>query len=164
MVYLINSEFMYKRSFMSAEENASSVRYNPEKGLFHSILRQKSVVDEFYHENHKPAYDKLESVSYVDPIIMLFNQERIDNLGSMAAKELLDSLANKSDSIVELRKKCSDEDLLSMIKSRYLQTPSEIMAYCRFIEGNVDSFNSEVKQLLEQQKQQTQIVEPPKTE
>ena len=156
---------MYKRSFISAEDNASSVRYNPEQGLFHSILRQVSVVDEFYHENHKPAYDNLESVSYVDPIIMLFNQERIDNLGSMAAKELLDSLANKSDSITELRKKCSDEDLLSMIKSRYLQTPSEIMAYCRYIEGNVDSFNAEVKALLEQQQQSQQtIVEPPKSE
>ena len=155
---------MYKRSFISAEDNASSVRYNPEQGLYHSILRQKSAVDEFYHENHKPAFDKLESVSYVDPIIMLFNQERIDNLGSMAAKELLDSLANKSDSIVELRKKCSDEELLSMIKSRYLQTPSEIMAYCRYIEGNVDSFNAELKQLVEHQQQQTQIVEPSKSE
>lgn len=113
------------------------------------ILRAPSVVDEFYFEKTAPSDDTMESVSVVDPIIMLFNQERIDSMGQMAAKQFIDSLAPKSNSLDELRKQCSDEDLMQMIKSKHLQSPAEILAWCRYMNENVETFNSEVQKLVE---------------
>ena len=119
---------MYKRNILTADDNAANVQHNQSAVLMHSELYQPSPVDEFYTESVIPV-DGSECVFHVDPLIMLFNQQRIDNLGSLTAKQFLDSLQQKESSLSELRKKCSDDDLMAMMKSRYLQTPSEIMSY-----------------------------------
>lgn len=149
---------MYKRRFITAEENAAHVNYNISVGVRHIVLREKSIVDEFYQEVCKPYDDNLESISFVDPIVVLYNQERLDNLGTMGVKAFLDSLQQRESSLSDLRSKVSDDDLLSMIKSRHLQSPSEITAWCRYIENNIEAFHKEVQEFVKQQQQQT--VEP----
>lgn len=156
---------MNKRRFITAEDNAANVNYNVSVGVRHFILREVSPVDDFYQEVCKPCDDSMESISFVDPIVILFNQERLDNLGTMGVKAFLDSLQQRESSLSDLRSKVSDDDLLSMIKSRHLQSPSEITAWCRYIENNVEAFNKEVQELVKQQQQQT--IEPsiePQTE
>lgn len=135
------------------------------------ILRAPSVVDEFYFEKTAPSDDTIESVSVVDPIIMLFNQDRIESMGQMAAKQFIDSLAPKSNSLDELRKNVSDEDLMCMIKSKHLQSPAEILSWCRYMKENIDTFNSEVQKMVAEKQaeeaakaQQGQNSEPPKSE
>lgn len=125
------------------------VSFNSNIGIRHSILRTASVVDEFYFEECNPSDDSMKSVSVCDPIVILFNQQRLDNLGVTAAKSFLDSLAPKSNALSELRSKCSDEDLMSMVKSRHLQSPAEILSWCRYMQNNIDKFNSEVQKLVE---------------
>lgn len=136
-----------KRRNLTPQENAKNINIPMEFGLRHSILRQESVVDEFYFEKCKPSDDDKESVSIVDPILILFNQERLDNMGASAAKKFLDSLSPQSNDLSELRSKCSDEDLIQMVKSRHLQSPAEILHWCRYMNENVDKFNSEVARL-----------------
>ena len=89
----------------------------------------------------------------------------------MAAQQFIESLAPKSNSLEELRKQCSDEDLMRMIKSKHLQSPAEILSWCRYLNENVESFNSEVQKLLEAKQaeehakaQQGQNIEPLKSE
>ena len=149
MVYLINVKFM-KREIKSAIDNAKALQLNLESGLRHSILREASVVDEFYLEKCCND-DGTESISFVDPIRVLFNQERLNNMGVSAGKAFLDSLMPQSDALAELRGKCSDDDLLCMVKSRHLQSPAEILSWCRYMQSNVDAFNSEVQKLVEAQ-------------
>lgn len=145
-----------KRRNLTPQENSANIEFNVELGAAHCVLREESVVDEFYFESHKPSDDCCESVSFVDPIIMLFNQERLDNMGSTAAKAFLDSLTPKSNSLSELRKQCSDDDLMKMIKSRHLQSPAEILHWCRYIEDNIEEFNNEVAKLQAEQQAQEQ--------
>ena len=140
---------LFKRQFKRIGECISGMHVNTELGIRHSVLREPSVVDEFYFEKHRPSDDCMESFSVVDPIIILFNQDRIENMGVTAAKQFLDSLQPKSNSLAELRKNCSDEDLVSMIKSKYLQSPAEILAWCRYMKENINTFNSEVQKLAE---------------
>lgn len=154
MVYLINFRIMYTRHFLTPEENVEkNIQFDPTCDLRHTVLRNASVVDEFYRESITNT-DGSESVSFLDPIYVLFNQQRLNSLGTTAAQSFLDSLQPQSDSLAELRKKCSDEDLLQMVKSRHLQSPSEILAWCRYMEQNVDTFNREVQTLIEAQKQE----------
>lgn len=139
-----------KRRNLTPAQNAENLDFNMQYGLHHAILRTESVVDEFYFEECNPSDDDMKSVSICDPIIMLFNQERLDNMGASAVKNFLDSLAPQSSDLVELRKQCSDEDLMSMMKSRHLQSPAEILHWCRYMQQNVDQFNSEVARLQAQ--------------
>lgn len=140
-----------KRRLMIPEDNSKNVVYIQSCGIFHTQLYESSAVDEFYTEV-VTTMDKKETVFHVDPLIMLFNQERLENIGSMGAKQFLDSLSQKDDSLKELRSKCTDDQLMDMLKSRYLQTPSEVMAYCRYIEGNIEQFNTDLKAAVERQK------------
>ena len=142
---------MYTRRFITIEENVTkNIKFDSTCDLRHTVLREASVVDEFYKESITNA-DGSKSVSFLDPIYILFNQQRLNSLGTTAAQSFLDSLQPQSDSLAELRKKCSDDDLMKMVKSRHLQSPSEILAWCRYMESNVDKFNVELQELVRQQ-------------
>ena len=150
-----------KRRFINPEENTAVLI---PIDLKCTELREPSVVDEFHRD---PIFNENgeESVSFSDPIYILFNQQRLNKLGSSATQSFFDSLQPKSDALAELRNKCSDDDLMKMVKSRHLQSPAEILAWCRYMEQNVDTFNKEVQSLVEAQAQQEKekasaIVEP----
>lgn len=150
-----------KRRNLTPAENSKNVEFI-EYGLRQVILREPSVVDEFFREKSISSDDSCECVGIVDPIIMLFNQERLNQLGAMGAKQFLDSLSPRSNPLKELRKKCSDDDLMCMIKSKHLQSPAEILAWCRYMDSNVDTFNNEVQEILKQKEESlpTANVEP----
>lgn len=151
---------MFKRRNLTPKDNAVAFEKTSDVGLRQVILREPSVVDEFYFEECRPSDDSQPSFSVVDPIIVLFNQQRLDNMGVTAAKAFIDSLVPKSNALAELRQKCSDEDLMSMVKSRHLQAPAEILSWCRYMQQNIDTFNSEVQKLVEaRQAEEQQKVE-----
>lgn len=141
---------MYKRRLITISDNLSNVRFDLTTSLKNTVLRDPSVIDEFYYDKTINS-DGSESISVVDPIYILFNQERLNSLGATAAQSFLDSLQPKSDALAELRKKCSDEDLMKMMKSRHLQSPAEILSWCRYMQQNVDTFNKEVQAFIEEQ-------------
>lgn len=147
---------MYKRRFVDPEKNGSELKFNKTCDLRNVVLRDPSVIDEFYI-NKMTNPDGSESVQHVDPIFVLFNQQRFESLGTSAAQHFLDSFQQSSDSLAELRKKCSDDDLMKMIKSKYLQSPAEILAWCRYMDANVEEFNKEVQTLIEAQKQEQSV-------
>ena len=103
------------------------------------------------------------AISYSDPIYLLFNQQRLEKNGSFAIQQWLQSLQSSSSSqLSQLRSKCTDEDLISMIKSRHIQSPSELKSWLDYCSSNIEQFNSELALLQEQQSQST--IEPTKTE
>ena len=146
---------METRRRITIQDNCNNVVFDLDSTLKTTILRECDVCDEFYMEKTMNP-DGTESISVHDPIYILFNQERLDRLGSASAQKFLDSLQPKSDALAELRLKCSDEDLMSMMKSRHLQSPAEVLAWCRYMESNIDKFNAEVKALVEAQSVTTQ--------
>lgn len=124
------------------------------------VLRQSEPTDGFCREE----IDSPEGVvtRITDPVHMLLNQERLDQIiGKTAAQTFIDSFRNQqNDPFAELRAKCSDEDLKKMVKSRHLQAPAEILAWCKYMKDNVDTFNAELKQLVEaEQAKQTEKAE-----
>lgn len=127
-------------------------------GLDHTNYRQSSVVDEFYRDPSISICTGKELVHYQDPIYLLFNQERLNNvLGYDSAKQFLDSLnAATRDSLAQLRTQCSDEDLLATIKDRRLQKPCEIMAWARYCENNMDKFQKHVSDAVAKQQAEEQ--------
>lgn len=110
---------------------------------------QPSLVTSFYKEESISSESGEPMVVYHDPIYMLFNQQRLSKLGAGAVEMWLQQMIqSKANPLAELRKECSDEDLVNMIKSRHLQSPSEILSWSRLMMSKMDEFKSEVAQLL----------------
>lgn len=148
MVYLINFIFMrrcvYKNNKKSFGFNYLGLSFN------NIVVRNCTPIDSFYTECSQSSDDGSECIAYTDPIRMIFNQQRLSQLGQMGLDAWLDSLRNtKKDPLAELRKKCSDADLKEMIKSRHIQQPSEVMAWVQYCQSNMQTFESEVAKKVE---------------
>lgn len=85
-------------------------------------------VDEFTFEKVIcPGCD--ESISITSDVAMLFNQQRLDRCSKDLLLDYFDSLSRSSSALSELRSKLNDDQLISIVKSRYIQSPSELLAY-----------------------------------
>lgn len=79
-------------------------------------------------------------------VSLLFNQERLnETLGRDGIKHFFDSLSSRSVPLTELRSKISDEDLANICKSRYLQQPSEILAWSEYLNNNYSDLLSQIR-------------------
>lgn len=143
MVYLIKFTVMIKKGFCNKNSYVFVLG-----DLSSSVPVEKSLVDSFYTEVHD-SKDGKKSVSFHDPIRMLFNQERLDQLGPAAVQRWLETLQQaKSSPINELRKHCDDNMLMELIKSRHVQSMSELQAYAEYHSQNMNEFKSEVQKLI----------------
>lgn len=102
-------------------------------------------VDEFTYEKVSvPGSD--DSVTLTSDISMLFNQQRLDRCSRDSLLQYFDGLARTSSDFSALRSKLSDDQLISIVKSRYLQSPSELLAYS---EGLVREYGVELASLAQ---------------
>lgn len=122
-----------------------------------SSLPLPSLIDSFMHQ--KVTYfdgdKKKEATCYVNDIYFLFNQRRLSSAGVDTINAWLNTLTPKSDALSELRKKCTDEQLMQLCKSRYIQSPSELLAWSEYLLHNyTDLLSAAEQQVLQQQQQQ----------
>lgn len=98
-----------------------------------TVYCEPSPVDMFLFQTGKAPHSSKESVTITSDLYMLFNQERLDR---MSLQSLVDHFANipQSDtSISALRSKLSDEQLASFVKSRYIQSRSELLSWSQYL-------------------------------
>lgn len=126
MAYLINLNVMFTKRRTSPHEYNRIERGNLDQNF--SNFYVSSPVDEFTKEIVLND-DGSESVTLTSDIAMLFNQERLDKCSRESLLSYFDSLAVSSPSLSTLRSKLTDDQLISIVKSRFLQSPSELIAY-----------------------------------
>ncbi len=111
----------------------------------HTNIVQRSPVDVVRYDVIEHS-DGAKCVVSFNDIALLFNQERLSNLGTDGVKNFLDNLQKRSGSLANLRKKCSDKDLLALCKSRYIQTPSELLAWSNYLDANYTQLIQQIKE------------------
>ena len=79
------------------------------------------------------------SIRVTSDIYMLFNQQRLDKLTRAQLVEYFDNLSVSEPKMSDLRKKMSDDQLCSFVKSRFIQTPSELMALSQYLMSSQDA-------------------------
>lgn len=102
-----------------------------------TCLRCSSPVETFYKQDVPCVHGKNDAVSYRTDIYMLFNQQRLDR---MTLSQLTDYLDNQTptNGLSQLRSKMKDEQLHQFIKSRYIQSPSELMAWSEYLSSEFE--------------------------
>lgn len=118
---------------------------NVHQCISHTFVRQPSLVDSFYREDVVDPVTGLDCKVFHNPLYMLFNQERLDRMGAESVQQWIQSMTNAGNSqLSEVRKKCTDEDLLHMVRSRHIQHPAEFERYLDELNSRADKFNSEI--------------------
>lgn len=88
--------------------------------------------------------DGKNSIRVTSDIYMLFNQKRLDKLTRAQLIEYFDSLSVSESKMSDLRKKMTDDQLCSFVKSRFIQTPSELMAWSQYLMSSQNAMISAV--------------------
>lgn len=127
--------FNAKRIF---KDKTQPVKAVTSKDLRVSAFYQPSPVDDFLCSSHENAHCD-ESMRMTSDIYMLFNQQRLDKLSRAALVEHFDSMQVRDDSLRSLRSKMTDEQLVTMVKSRFIQSNSELLSWSRYINSLADS-------------------------
>lgn len=106
------------------------------KELKQSEFLENSPVNEFCFER----LDKngIEVVTLTSDIFMLFNQQRLDRVSKDRLLAYFENLSVNEPKMRELRSKLSDEQLCSFVKSRFIQSPSELMSWSQYLMSSQD--------------------------
>lgn len=124
---------------------------NTESVLNISSLRSPSSIDSLLI-SERTCLDGSKSVKFNKDIYFLFNQHRLDRMSLQAFTNYLDSMPQSTNSgLSNLRSKVSDADLHKFVKSRYIQSQSELLAWSSYITSQYANAQQEVKDYLAQQ-------------
>lgn len=92
-----------------------------------------SPMDNFICQKQVTPYDDKESIRMTSDIYMLFNQQRLDRMSRENLTDYFNNMAVRDSSFSSLKKRLSDDQLISVVKSRYIQQPSELLAWSRYL-------------------------------
>lgn len=106
------------------------------KDLRQSEFLENSPVNEFCFE--RLEVNGNEVVTLTSDIYMLFNQQRLDRMSKDRLLAYFENLSVTDPKMSELRSKLSDDQLCSFVKSRFIQSPSELMAWSQYLMGSQD--------------------------
>ena len=124
-----------KRRVEPYQEEIRPYNISP-KELKQSEFLENSPVNEFCFER----LDKngTEVVTLTSDIYMLFNQQRLDRMSKDRLLSYFENLSVSEPKMRELRSKLSDEQLCNFVKSRFIQSPSELMAWSQYLMSSQD--------------------------
>lgn len=125
------------------------------KELICSEFREESPVDQFLKQEIE--VNGVPSVRLTSDIYMLFNQRRLDKLSRESLLSHFESMSVNEPKFGDLRAKLGDDQLIDFVKSRFIQSPSELMAWSQYLMSSSDAVVAELAAAQqEQQSQQTQ--------
>lgn len=109
-------------------------------------VRVPSAIDSLLVQSERPVHASDRCVKYQSDVYLLLNQKRLDKMSLQAFSEYLDSIPDSgSDSLSELRSKVSDAQLLQFVKSRYIQSRSELQAWASYLSSQAAQLQGEAK-------------------
>lgn len=105
-----------------------------------------NIVDNLCIETHTDSNGKVQAIFFNNDVSLLFNQQRLEEvLGRDGVTKFFDRLSQQSSALSELRSKISDSDLVELCKSRYIQSPSEILAWSEYLNNNYAELLSDIR-------------------
>lgn len=122
------------------------------------ISLQVDPIESFRFEKIEVSESQVSYRIRSDVSMLLHAADLAKRVGASTAQRFMDSKSPRSSSLQEQLDKLnpSDDELLSMVKSRYLQHPSEILAWVESINELAEDMKSDaLKQLVENEAAET---------
>lgn len=129
------------------------------KELYCSEFREQSPVDDFMFQEIES--NGVPSTRLTSDIYMLFNQQRLDRMSRERLLSHFDSLTIRDPKFSDLRGKLGDEQLISFVKSRFIQSPSELMSWSQYLMSSSDEVVASLAAVQASDTSTTPAPEPP---
>nr|WEW54450.1 MAG: internal scaffolding protein [Microvirus Sku18] len=113
-----------------------------------NIYRTPSPVEHFNMEISKPSYGTSDVVSFRTDIYMLFNQHRLDRMSAECLVTYLNNHYSGDNALNSIRNKLSDKQLSEFVKSRYIQSRSELLGWSDYIDANYEKLRKELDDMV----------------
>lgn len=120
------------------------------KELRCSEFREESPVDQFMKQEFER--NGVKSVRLTSDIYMLFNQQRLDRMSRESLLSYFENMSVNEPKFGDLRSKLGDDQLITFVKSRFIQSPSELMAWSQYLMSSSDAAVAELAALQQQEK------------
>lgn len=127
------------------------------KEMITSEFKEETPVDQFIKQEIE--VDGFPSVRFTSDIYMLFNQQRLDRLSRESLLSYFDSIVVSDPKFGDLRSKLGDDQLISFVKSRFIQSQSELMAWSSYLMSSSDAAIAELAALQEQSQTPSRSIE-----
>lgn len=120
------------------------------------VFRESEPTDIFYIEEDICPADGQPCINITNPISTLLNQKRLDKLNILGDDnvqkwmETIKQNVSAQSELAQLQEKLSADELRTLIRSRRIQSYSELDNYFRYVSSDVDNFNSEIQTYLQQ--------------
>lgn len=128
---------------------------DPNNTFNSEVYLEATPLDSFIRE--EVVSSDVPSVTLTSDITMLFNQQRLDKLSQIALVQKFDAMSKATDALNQVRSKMTDEQLVQFVKSRYIQSPSELISWTNYLAANYESVSAEMQQLIDSQKSETLV-------
>lgn len=100
-------------------------------------LQEPTVQVEEYPENKLPkifvSSDFGDCEVVVSDVYDLFSQERLNNLGPDVVRDFISRNLPSSSPISDAISKMTDDEIITSIRSRHIQQPSELLAWSKYV-------------------------------
>lgn len=95
-------------------------------------------IDSFLFSEHENAHTN-PSYRVTSDLYMLFNQQRLDRQSRAAMLQYFEDMQVREPSLASLKSKMTDSQLISFVKSRYIQSQSELLNWSRYLNSLGDA-------------------------
>lgn len=99
---------------------------------------QPSTIDDFLFQKHTVVGDAAPSFRCTSDIYMLFNAQRLDRMSRDRILQHFNDMTVNNSSLAALKSKLTDDQLISIVKSRYIQSPSELLSWSMYLNSLAD--------------------------
>lgn len=114
-------------------------------------MRVPSVIEDFNISVTEPIHGTTPVMKVQTDVYMLFNQQRLDKMTTEALINYLSNYTAHDDGLAAIRNKLSDAQLSQFVKSRYIQSPSELKAWSSYLMSNYDQVVADLNDQIAQQ-------------
>lgn len=124
-------------------------------------MRQVSPLDDLYIER-VPSLIKghEDAVKFTSDIHLLCNQKRLDKMSEKALVDYLNSYTQYNDQLRDMKARLTDKQLAQFVKSRYIQSISELTSWSDYICSTYEKGSAELQNTVAQIKEFTQLQQP----
>lgn len=138
------------RFFRKVEERVASYTPPVISTLFSGLteFRQPSPIEDMNFVELPCVHSTCPAVHYRNDVYALFHMQDLTRMELSKLSQFLDCAGKSASSLRSVREKMSDAQLRQFIKSRYIQSPSELLRWSAWLDDNyqieVERINKEL--------------------
>ena len=93
--------------------------------------------------------DETRPVRYTSDVRLILHTKDLDSRAGLAVASKFGQSRQSASQIQQIMDKMSDDDLLNTVRSRYIQSPSEIIAWSKDLSAYAENLEAQAQDLIE---------------